>query len=55
MWSFFQEIYKEKKRECNASHMECDNVYFLCQLNVANNNIKDKVEKCVKQLKTDKM
>ena len=31
--------------------MECDNVRFPCQLIVGNNNIKGKVEKCVKAVK----
>ena len=41
---------QRKQRECNVSHMESNNVRFSCQLNLGNNNIKDKVEKCVKAI-----
>ena len=53
MWSLcnFSWNLQRKQKECNVSHMECDNVCFPCQLNVGNNNIKDKVEKCVKAIK----
>ena len=41
---------QRKQIECNVSHMESDNVRFPCQLNLGHNNIKDKVEKCVKAI-----
>ena len=46
----FSKNVQRKQIVCNVSHMEYDNVRFPCRWNLGNNNVKDKVENCVKAI-----
>lgn len=41
-----------KQRECNVSHMKCDNLECQCELNIGENNIKEKVVRAVTSIKS---